>query len=205
MKYLGVIRADPNDYLKRYGPWALTPSDQLPDYVKNIPTPPGIRLAADEAANPRRPPELYGDVHALRLVDLDKVGLGEYRGYSNNSSHRVTFSDESFSGSGSGSGMNQTYSHYSSGHEGTSATTKTPSPVANNLSDLIEKAFFSISKDLNCRISIYDSERLFNLLNRQMGRHVSESSFMDFFNLLHTHWDGNVDLSEFKRAFVATI
>ena len=65
MKYLGVIRADPNDYLKRYGPWALTPSDQLPDYVKNIPTPPGIRLAADESANPR-PPELYGDVHALR-------------------------------------------------------------------------------------------------------------------------------------------
>ncbi len=41
--YLGVVRADPNDYVQRYGK-SLINSDNLPDFVKNIPTPPNLEL-----------------------------------------------------------------------------------------------------------------------------------------------------------------
>lgn len=37
-KYLGVIRANPNDYVQRYGA-SLTESQYLPDFVKEIKTP----------------------------------------------------------------------------------------------------------------------------------------------------------------------
>lgn len=181
VKYLGIIRADPQEYVKKYGPDTLKSSDNLPRYVQQIPTPKGLTLAADCLNDNLH--ELYGDIDALRLIDLEREGLGHYRQYindslyqsdSNSSSHRV-------------------------------AASQSHSPVFNNLSDLIEKNFLSLGKDLNSKISIYDAERLFYVLNQQMGKNVTHSLLMDFFTLLEINWDGNVDLSEFKRAFISTI
>jgi len=80
-KYLGVIRANPVDYVQRYGS-SLKTSTQLPDYVLDIKTPEGIVLAADY--QPRPVHELEGDVSALRLIDLDREGLSQYRTYLSN-------------------------------------------------------------------------------------------------------------------------
>lgn len=78
-RYLGVIRANPGDYVSRYGN-ALKLSRELPTIVTEIPTPAGFTLAADEAAKKRsNVPELEGDLDALRLVDLEREGLSEYR------------------------------------------------------------------------------------------------------------------------------
>lgn len=72
---LGVVTADPNDYVRRYGD-SLIHSKSLPDFVHEIPHP-GYELASDRKQ--REYPDLYGDVDALRLVNLDKEGLGMYK------------------------------------------------------------------------------------------------------------------------------
>lgn len=79
-KYLGVIRANPGDYVNRYRN-ALKVSRELPSFVKEIPTPQGMTLAAEKPYDPVH--ELVGDVDALRLVDLDREGLSEYKTYLN--------------------------------------------------------------------------------------------------------------------------
>jgi hypothetical protein len=45
ISYLGVVRADPNVYARRYGD-SLVESDKLPDCVRQIPTPPGLELVS---------------------------------------------------------------------------------------------------------------------------------------------------------------
>ena len=65
VKYLGVICANPCDYIQRYGN-SLKTADQLPEITKNIPVQEGYILAADT----NQAYELEGDVDALRLVDL---------------------------------------------------------------------------------------------------------------------------------------
>lgn len=77
-KYLGVIKANPVEYINRYGD-SLTKSSQLPHFVREIKNPRGLVLAADMAEEQQKPHELYGDLHALAMVDLEREGLGEYR------------------------------------------------------------------------------------------------------------------------------
>ena len=75
-KYLGVVNANPAEYVARYGQ-TLKTSQEIPDFVRKIKPPNGMVLAADSAQ--KTVYELEGDVGALKLVDLDSEGLGEYR------------------------------------------------------------------------------------------------------------------------------
>jgi len=77
-KYLGVVRANPVEYVQRYGS-SLKVSRDLPQFILDIKTPEGLVLAANYAYNTLH--ELEGDVEALKLVDLEREGLGEYRAY----------------------------------------------------------------------------------------------------------------------------
>lgn len=82
-KYLGVIRANPVEYGRRFGP-SLTSASKLPSFVSAIKPPNGIVQAAD--VNPNEyGKELYGDLDALRLINLEQQGLGQYREYLNKS------------------------------------------------------------------------------------------------------------------------
>lgn len=78
IKYLGVIRANPAEYVQRYGS-SLKNASEMPDYVNGIKTPEGLVLAANYRYNTVH--ELEGDLQALRLIDLDREGLAEYRSY----------------------------------------------------------------------------------------------------------------------------
>lgn len=71
---MGVITANPVDYVAQYGP-TLKQAADLPEFVLDIKAPEGLTLAADVQAS--NFPELEGDVHALKLVDLEKEGLGK--------------------------------------------------------------------------------------------------------------------------------
>ncbi|RNA12008.1 hypothetical protein BpHYR1_025219 [Brachionus plicatilis] len=75
VNYLGVVKANPVDYVERYGSW-LKSAKELPEFVLDIKTPQNLVLAADCKVNV---PELEGDLDALRLVDLDQEGLSEYK------------------------------------------------------------------------------------------------------------------------------
>lgn len=77
LKYLGVVKADPTEYVKKYGK-SLKKSNELPDYVLDIETPEGLNLAS--SLNNKKPSyDLEGDIEALKLIDLDKEGLSEYK------------------------------------------------------------------------------------------------------------------------------
>lgn len=75
VKYLGVIGANPIDYKQKYGD-SMKPANQLPQFVRDIKHPDGLTMAADYQQSVF---ELDGQVEALKLVDLDKEGLSEYK------------------------------------------------------------------------------------------------------------------------------
>lgn len=68
-KDLGIVRANPNEYSERYGT-SLKRTTDLPNFVQDIKPPAGLSLAAQATL----PYELEGDLHALRLVDLENEG-----------------------------------------------------------------------------------------------------------------------------------
>jgi hypothetical protein len=72
-KNLGVIAADPRDYVSRYGS-SLVRSDALPQIAIQYSNAPGVTLAANSRI--QEGPIIEGDVNALKLIDLDKHGLG---------------------------------------------------------------------------------------------------------------------------------
>jgi hypothetical protein len=77
-KDLGIVRANPVEYIQRYGT-SLKRSIELPTFVKEIKPPEGLILAADSSSPLMY--ELEGDLHALSLVDLEREGLIEYKGF----------------------------------------------------------------------------------------------------------------------------
>ena len=77
-KDLGIIRANPAEYVARYGS-SLKSSKELPPFVLEIKPPAGILLASDYHESNNNVYELEGDVNALRLIDLDREGLSEYK------------------------------------------------------------------------------------------------------------------------------
>jgi hypothetical protein len=74
-KDLGVIRANPVEYVQRYGA-ELKSYSELPAFVKEVRAPAGLVLAGEYQAPAVL--ELEGDVQALSLIDLNANGLGEY-------------------------------------------------------------------------------------------------------------------------------
>ena len=75
-KDLGIIRANPSEYVARYGA-TLKKANELPPFVLEIKPPAGIVLASEMTnCNVH---ELEGDVEALQLIDLDHEGLSEYK------------------------------------------------------------------------------------------------------------------------------
>lgn len=76
VRNLGVVQTDPAEYIRRYGP-TLIRSDQLPDIAHQYANVSGLQLACNH--QPNEIPILEGDVHALRLVDLDQLGLNRLK------------------------------------------------------------------------------------------------------------------------------
>ena len=95
-----VVRADPNKYIQKYGKTLKQPKE-LPRFAHECKPPNGMVLAASQtsrASNRRHSPsqerqifyELVGDVDALKLIDLDKEGLSEYKPLLRSRSKMVT-------------------------------------------------------------------------------------------------------------------
>lgn len=76
LKYLGIVEADPLEYEKTYGS-TLKYCNDLPQFAREIKAPDGFKLASE--CDKEDLIELYGDIHALKLIDLEKEGLNEYR------------------------------------------------------------------------------------------------------------------------------
>lgn len=75
--YLGVVSANPDHYRERFANELVQP-EAIPEYLRAIKNPEGLILAAEEPKE-NQVHELYGDVDALKLIDLDNENLAEYK------------------------------------------------------------------------------------------------------------------------------
>lgn len=184
---LGTVIADPNDYMRRFGD-SVIEADQLPNYVRKLPPPKGKRFAADLNL-PQTPPPLYGDLHALRLIDLDREGLGEYKPQlvrTPTGSHMTRIRSGC---SRSTSATNGSFN--SSGNRGAS-------PLINNI-------FSNINLNRSGHISIDEMNKTFSKLNNCLGRDYGQAELNEFFKNMDSNRDGYVDLAEFKNFFKKNI
>ena len=198
-KYLGVIRANPVDYVQRYGN-SLISSDELPDFIKEIKTPDGIFLAADSKDYID---ELEGDVEALNLVDLDKEGLGHYKSYLSNFSNKKTHSSTSTSFSRRNSNyimLGEVGSTTSQSSH--SASTKSPFSSNIQLNVLIESLFKQVDINETGHISISEAENLLIRLNDRIGKKYGDYDVKAFFKNFDKNNKGFLNLEEFRRAFL---
>jgi hypothetical protein len=192
-KYLGVVRANPVDYVQRYG-HSLVVSNELPQFVQDIATPDGIELAANSKYSELY--ELEGDVEALNLVDLEKEGLGQYRNYLNSLKNKGKLTPSSSkSRSNSQLLLNKSSSNAS--------VLASVSALANSqLNALVEILFQQIDKHDTGVISVEDAEKLVLRLNSRLGRSYGEDDVKSFFTALDKNEDGQLNLEEFREAFL---
>lgn len=73
---MGVVEANPQEYVSRHGS-SLVRADALPEVARQVSNQHGVQLAANTKASESI--RLEGDVHALRLVNLEQNGLGYLR------------------------------------------------------------------------------------------------------------------------------
>lgn len=206
VKYLGVIRANPAEYVQKYGT-SLQNSNQLPSFVLDIKTPDEVgALAADYKYSSVY--ELEGQLEGLENVDLEKEGLGEYRdqlsrlGIMNNKDS----SSQSYKSSSRRSSKErkelkhiQTSSFVSNSEF--SALTNTSSINSASASALVQQIFNQLDKNGSGKLSVEEANSIFIRINNRLGRSFSEHDRIRFFDRLDRNSNGEIDLNEFKRAF----
>jgi hypothetical protein len=180
VKYLGVVRANPAEYVEKYGASLLS---EMPQFVKEIQTPSEVGvLAADY--RPKELIELEGQLEGFQYVDLDKEGLGEYRSYL------------------SQLGINDLGAAAAAAAETASvASTKVSaaSSTSNAASSAAVKIFAMIDANNTGRISVNEAERIVLRLNSRLHRSYGENDVRAFFTSI-TDSD-HITQEEFVAAF----
>ncbi len=197
-KYLGTVRANPSDYVQRYGS-SLKNAKDLPSIVYDIKTPNGIRLACEQTNN-QIVHELEGDVDALNLINLENEGLDVYRNqldkYNSRKNNNNNNNDKD-------TNLNDNYFN-SSIMLGPSSYTQQQQQqqlFTPNEMNAIEQIFSQIDIDSNGNISVEEAEKIFLRLNSRLNRNYCENEVAQFFYSLDSNRDGNINLNEFKLAF----
>ena len=220
VKYLGVVRANPAEYVERYGT-SLKRSNELPGFVLDIKPPEGIVLAADYKY--KNIYELEGDVAALNLVDLEREGLAEYRSYLKSYGRKMSGGSSNYAPNGasatfqpsvakSGSRLSDAFAEtnsdtnisnismaYLSADNGSGAVYSSSSSY---LSDaVINEIFNQLDRNRNGKISVQEAEKVLLRLNSRLGRDYGEDEVKAFFIALDRNGDGFIDIDEFRVAF----
>ena len=184
----------------------------MPDFVLDIQPPQGIVLAADYKYNQVH--ELEGELHALKLVDLEKEGLGQYReqlmklGYGNSSTSFVT-SGGAANASSTINTFNNNYGSYQANSgllqdaSGYAANPSAVYPSSNitDISNLLGEIFAKVDRDGSGSLTFEEAEKLLLKLNSRLGRRYGQEDVRAFFETLDINNDGTISLAEFKRAF----
>jgi len=171
VKYLGVIKANPAEYVQRYGA-SLKVHTALPQFVKDIRTPSDVGvLAADYTAESVY--ELEGQLEGFKYINLDNEGLSEYRSYLLSKGIRDLGASGSASGSSSGSG---------------------------SVSAAASQIFSMIDRDNSGEISVDEAESIVLRLNSQLKRSYGSNEVKAFFSAV-SGGSEQITRSQFLSAF----
>ena len=213
-KYLGVIRANPIEYVARYGAH-LKSAAELPDFVHDIKNPDNLELAADHAQKY----ELEGDLHALNLIDLDKEGLGVYREYLQKSgvlrgtpSLPPTPKEDPYAQASQFEPANTNLRSYSAATSfaassfvgSTIESDKAPPDtyLTQTLDSSIEQIFRLVDRENKGRIDADEAKKTLLRLNSRLKRQYEQEDVNAFFSTLRINPDNTLDMEEFKKAFL---
>lgn len=207
----------------------MKPSKDLPQFVLDIKTPEGLVLAAEQSNN-CSVHELEGDLDALKLVDLEREGLGEYKSYlqrlisasnsglvsrlSNNGlmsrlSNRASLSRNSSSKT---SLFRESASSFSANKSSSSfGLTPKPSILRNSNSVTsfailsFEDLFKTLNTDAQGTVDLDETAREIMKINSRLGKHDDDElrSFINRFRAYSIDSENRVSLKEFKTAFNA--
>lgn len=219
-KDLGIVRANPVEYIQRYGT-SLKRSIELPTFVKEIKPPEGLTLAADSSSPIMY--ELEGDLHALSLVDLEREGLVEYRnflrqiGFTDSRINRI--SNEINSNYNELKNEKNEANNEQQVHVNSRQTPPPPLPqqiiqqktadqqsisAASNTSATNSNIEFTndllrlLDLDANNTISISDAEKILSRLNARLGRPYGDNEAKEFFSHISFNFDGRIDFEQFQ-------
>ena len=185
IKYLGVIRANPVEYVQRYGA-SLKVSSALPQFVLDIKTPSDVGLLAAEY-QAKSLIELEGQLEGFKFIDLDKEGLSEYRAYlaklgiydlgasAASASASASFGSASFSASSSASG-------------------------SMSASAAAAQIFNMIDIDNSGSISVEEAEKIVLRLNSRLNRNYGENEVRQFFTAV-SGGSSQINKQQFLAAF----
>jgi hypothetical protein len=181
IKDLGIIRADPNEYIQKYGD-QLKRFDELPEFAKNI-KPSNALLACDA----EHKCELEGDLFALSLIDLEKEGLEHYRSClkeTSFSSHTQRYVPQEL--------------YYETEPVGSSSiqTTEEKSALETHFDEICDS--LAINKQLG--VTWEQGRRVLKLLNEKLNRYYDEDKCEKFLLRLNPHKSLYMDFNSFKNA-----
>ena len=174
---LGVIKADPQDYLNKYGS-SLKTYEELPDFVRDMKPPEKLHLACEQ--NYRTSQVLVGDLEALRLVDLEREGLSEYKNFLNNPSLLNP------------SNPNPVIYEWDTTYEG----------FQPSLSDetMFEQILATVQPKNQQRLTLNEARVVMILVNEKKGRRYNEVESEKFLENMCPNKEDWIDVVQFKRA-----
>ena len=190
VRHLGEIRANPIKYASKYNQVLIQAKD-MPQFILDIQPPNGAVLASDCAANPVH--ELEGDLDALRLVDLEKEGLAEYKSLLNAAIAASVQKSSHSSSTNKSSTTSPTVSPTTS-----AAAT---SPPHTGPKSAIDEIFRLLYNKETGRIKVNRAARVVLKVNSRLGRKYGEDDVKHFIRALDINGDGTLSLSEFRQAF----
>merc|ERR1719215_1676118 len=176
IKYLGVIKANPAEYVQRYGA-SLKLHTALPQFVLDIQTPSEIGvLAANYVAKSSF--ELEGQLEGFKYINLDSEGLSEYRSFLLSKGIRDLGASASVG----------------------SASSFSASASASAVTAAASQIFEMIDRDNSGEISVEEAETIVLRLNSQLKRSYGEFEVKAFFSAI-SGGSSQITKSQFLSAF----
>lgn len=192
IRYLGVIRANPTDYIQKYGT-TMKSSEALPQFVLDIATPSDIGvLAADY--DYRSDLELDGEIEALQYVNLDAEGLTEYRSQLLQRGIRDL----------GASSASLSASIQESTHPSADSTQPRRSKSA-QIEEAALQIFTIIDADNSGSISLEEAESIVLKLNSQLNRGYGEDEVRSFFMAVSGGTNASISKEQFLNVFAKLI
>jgi hypothetical protein len=186
IKDLGIIRADPNEYIQRFGD-QLKRFDELPEFAKNIKPSSNVHLASDA----EHKCELEGDLFALSLIDMEKEGLQHYSSCLKETSL---------------SSLSQRYvprELYYESEPVRSTIISSSSQITEEKSSLeihFDQICDSLAINKELGVTWEQGKRVLKLLNEKLNRYYDEDKCEKFLQRLNPHKSLYMDFNSFKNA-----